>query len=118
MMNRALSRVAATARPMASRRFMSYDSTRSQLIIDENTQVLCQGFTGKQGTFHSTKALEYGTKMIGGVTPKKGGQEHLGLPVFNSVQEAKDAVQVDASVIYVPPPFAAAGIMEAMEAEI
>jgi succinyl-CoA synthetase alpha subunit len=97
---------------------MSYDSTRPSLMIDENTSVLCQGFTGKQGTFHSTKALEYGTKMVGGVTPKKGGQEHLGLPVFNSVQEAKDAVQVDASVIYVPPPFAAAGIMEAMEAEI
>jgi succinyl-CoA synthetase alpha subunit len=71
-----------------------------------------------QGTFHSTQAMEYGTKMVGGVTPKKGGQEHLGLPVFNTVQEAVDGVQPDASVIYVPPPFAAAAIMDAIEAEI
>jgi len=101
-----------------ARRTMSYDSNRHQLKLTKETTVLCQGFTGKQGTFHSTKALEYGTNMIGGVTPKKGGQEHLGLPVFNTVEEAKNTVHVDASVIYVPPPFAAAGIMEAMEAEI
>jgi succinyl-CoA synthetase alpha subunit len=96
----------------------SYASTRPNLVIDKNTKVICQGFTGAQGTFHSQRALEYGTKMVGGITPKKGGQTHLGLPVFNTVEEAKVAVQPDASVIYVPPPFAASAIIEAMEAEI
>lgn len=79
---------------------------------------LCKTLLFGQGTFHSTQAIEYGTNMVGGVTPKKGGQEHLGLPVFNTVAEAKEAVQPDASVIYVPPPFCAQAIMDAVEAEI
>ncbi|KAL7580685.1 hypothetical protein ACA910_002196 [Epithemia clementina (nom. ined.)] len=93
-------------------------SSTAHVWVDKNTRVICQGFTGKQGTFHSTQAMEYGTNMVGGVTPKKGGQEHLGLPVFNTVQEAVEGVQPDASVIYVPPPFAAAAILDAVEAEI
>lgn len=93
-------------------------SSTAKVWVDKNTKVICQGFTGKQGTFHSTQAIEYGTKMVGGVTPKKGGQEHLGLPVFNTVAEAVAGVQPDASVIYVPPPFAAAAIIDAIENEI
>jgi succinyl-CoA synthetase alpha subunit len=83
------------------------------ILIDKNTKVICQGFTGSQGTFHSEQAIEYGTKMVGGVTPGKGGQEHLGLPVFNTVAEAVAATGADASVIYVPAPFCKDSILEA-----
>ena len=88
------------------------------VLVDENTKVICQGLTGSQGTFHSEQAIAYGTKMVGGVTPGKGGSEHLGLPVFNSVHEAKHVTEANASVIYVPPPFAADSIMEAIDAEM
>jgi|TARA_B110000285_G_scaffold197750_1_gene229670 succinyl-CoA synthetase alpha subunit len=88
------------------------------IIVGKNTKVICQGFTGAQGTFHSEQALKYGTQLLGGVTPKKGGTSHLGLPVFNSVQEAKEKTHANASVIYVPPVFAANAIVEAIESEI
>jgi len=83
------------------------------ILIDQNTKVICQGFTGSQGTFHSEQAIAYGTKMVGGVTPGKGGQEHLGRPVFNTVAEAVDQTGADASVIYVPAPFCKDSILEA-----
>ena len=88
------------------------------VLIDENTKVICQGFTGSQGTFHSEQAIAYGTKMVGGVTPGKGGQSHLNLPVFNSVHEAKAITKANATVIYVPPPFAADSILEAIDAQM
>jgi len=88
------------------------------VLIGKDTKVICQGFTGAQGTFHSEQAVAYGTKMVGGVTPGKGGTKHLDLPVFNTVAEAKHVTGCNASVIYVPPPFAADAILEAIDAEI
>ncbi|MBV8319160.1 MAG: succinate--CoA ligase subunit alpha [Hyphomicrobiales bacterium] len=88
------------------------------ILIDKNTKVICQGFTGKNGTFHSEQAIAYGTKMVGGTSPGKGGATHLGLPVFNTVAEAKEKTDCDASVIYVPPAGAADAICEAIQAEI
>ncbi|MEO1310100.1 MAG: succinate--CoA ligase subunit alpha [Pseudomonadota bacterium] len=88
------------------------------VLVDASTKVICQGITGSQGTFHTEQAIAYGTKMVGGVTPGKGGQTHLDLPVFDTVREAREATGCDASVIYVPPPFAADSILEAISAEI
>ena len=88
------------------------------ILVDKNTKVICQGFTGSQGTFHSEQAIKYGTNMVGGVTPGRGGEKHLELPVFDTVIDAKNKTRCDASVIYVPPPFAADAILEAIDAEI
>ncbi|WP_412507981.1 succinate--CoA ligase subunit alpha [Roseovarius sp. SYSU LYC5161] len=88
------------------------------VLVDENTKVICQGLTGSQGTFHTEQAIAYGTKMVGGVTPGKGGTTHLDLPVYNSVHEAMDRSGANASVIYVPPPFAADSILEAIDADM
>jgi succinyl-CoA synthetase alpha subunit len=88
------------------------------ILVDKNTKVICQGFTGAQGTFHSEQAIAYGTKMVGGVTPGKGGGKHLDLPVFDTVHQAIDKTGADASVIYVPPPFAADAILESIDAEL
>src|SRR6202012_6125097 len=88
------------------------------ILVSKETKVICQGITGAQGTFHTEQAIAYGTKMVGGVTPGKGGQTHIGLPVFDTVAEARERTGADASVIYVPPPFAADSILEAIDAEI
>ena len=88
------------------------------ILVNKNTKVICQGFTGTHGTFHSEQALKYGTKLVGGVTPKKGGQSHLDLPVFNTVQEAKESTGANATMIYVPPKFAASAISEAINSKL
>ena len=88
------------------------------ILIDKNTKLICQGFTGSHGTFHSEQALKYGTQLVGGVTPNKGGQKHLGLPVFNSVREAKNITGATATMIYVPAKFASDAIIEAVDSEM
>jgi len=88
------------------------------VLVDKNTRVICQGLTGSQGTFHSEQAIAYGTKMVGGVTPGKGGASHIGLPIFDTVGDAKEATDANATAIYVPPPFAADAILEAIDAEM
>jgi succinyl-CoA synthetase alpha subunit len=88
------------------------------VLVNKNTKLICQGFTGTHGTFHSQQSLKYGTKLVGGVTPKKGGQKHLDLPVFNTVEEAKKVTEANATMIYVPPKFAAAAIIEAIDASM
>ncbi|CAK9162722.1 unnamed protein product [Ilex paraguariensis] len=108
----------SSAYALSQTRYFGSSPSPPAVFVDKNTRVICQGITGKNGTFHTEQAIEYGTKMVGGVTPKKGGTEHLGLPVFDTVAEAKAETKANASVIYVPPPFAAAAIMEAMVAEL
>ena len=88
------------------------------VLVDKNTKIICQGFTGNQGTFHSQQAIAYGTKMVGGVTPGRGGETHLALPVFDTVAEAVSVTQPDASVIYVPPKYAADSILEAIDSQV
>merc|ERR1712159_409374 len=112
---RAARQVPKLVKPIRS---FSTGTPGAPVFCDKNTKIICQGFTGKQGTFHSEQAIQYGTQMVGGVTPGKGGMTHLGLPVFNSVAEAKSATGCDASVIFAPPPFAAKAIMEAVDAEL
>lgn len=107
-----------TVSRLAMRHQIRSMSSTARVWVNKDTTVICQGFTGAQGTFHSQQAIAYGTKMVGGVTPKKGGTTHLGLPVFDTVEQAVKAVKPDASVIYVPPPFAADAIIEAIKAQI
>src|SRR6266700_4072721 len=106
------------AHPLTPYRSSTKATPTMSVLIDHNTKVICQGFTGKNGTFHSEAALAYGTKMVGGTSPGKGGSTHLGLPVFDTVAEARDKTGADASVIYMPPPGAADAICEAIDAEI
>jgi succinyl-CoA synthetase alpha subunit len=103
---------------LAGTRALATANNKPYVLINKDTKVICQGITGKQGTFHTKQAIEYGTKMVGGVSPGKGGSKHLDLPIFNSVKEAKEATGANATVLYVPPPFAAAAIMEAIDAEM
>ena len=88
------------------------------VLVNKDTRLICQGFTGSHGSFHSEQAIKYGTKLVGGVTPKKGGTKHLGLPVFNTVAEAKEKTSANATMIYVPPKFAAAAIIEAIDSSV
>jgi len=120
MLARSLQRVSPfiSNKVVLSCRTFATESTKPAVLVNKYTKVICQGMTGKQGTFHTTQAIEYGTKMVGGVSPGKGGSSHLGLPVFNNVAEAKNATGANASVIYVPPPGAAAAILEAIQAEL
>src|SRR5215472_2720362 len=110
--------VASTSGSVEKRRPPRKLKTNMSILIDKNTKVICQGFTGKNGTFHSEAAIAYGTRMVGGTSPGKGGSTHLGLPVFDTVAEARKMTGADASVIYVPPPGAADAICEAIDAEI
>uniref|UniRef100_A0A192ZJ60 Succinate--CoA ligase [ADP-forming] subunit alpha, mitochondrial n=1 Tax=Stygiella incarcerata TaxID=1712417 RepID=A0A192ZJ60_9EUKA len=118
MLSRFVSASRSIAGPVLLRFASKYaPGTEPKVFINKHTKVICQGFTGKQGTFHSTQAIEYGTKMVGGVTPGKGGSMHLGLPVFNTAAEAQKETGAHASVIYVPPPYAAKAIEDAIKAE-